>query len=108
LIAIRMALHSLQSCIEFQYNGPWPCLSHHVHPVVVPGRGHNPDYTLIQVHVRRLPGTGPVERQGLLERDAEHSYLAFESADEDQMDQLRGHSITYRSDKKTDSQPRAC
>ena len=32
----------------------------------------------------------------MLERDAEHSYLALESADEDPMDQLRGHSITYR------------
>ena len=37
-----------------------------------------------------------LERQGLLERDAEHSYLALESADEAPMDQLRGHSITYR------------
>ena len=34
-----------------------------------------------------------LERQGLLERDAEHSYLALESEDEDPMDQLRGHSI---------------
>ena len=37
-----------------------------------------------------------LERQGLLERDAENSHLALESADEDPMDQLRGHSITYR------------
>jgi len=37
-----------------------------------------------------------LERQGLLERDAEHSYLALENKDEDPMDQLRGHSITYR------------
>jgi hypothetical protein len=37
-----------------------------------------------------------LERQGLLERDAESSYLALESEDEDPMDQLRGHSITYR------------
>ena len=37
-----------------------------------------------------------LERQGLLEQDAENSYLALESADEDPMDQLRGHSITYR------------
>jgi hypothetical protein len=37
-----------------------------------------------------------LERQGLLERDAEHSYLALETIDEDPMDQLRGHSITYR------------
>ncbi len=37
-----------------------------------------------------------LERQGLLERDVEHSYLALEGLDEDPMDQLRGHSITYR------------
>ena len=37
-----------------------------------------------------------LERQGLLERDVEHSYLALENSDEDPMDQLRGHSITYR------------
>ena len=36
------------------------------------------------------------ERQGLLERDAEHSTLAFDHSDEEQMDQLRGHSITCR------------
>jgi hypothetical protein len=33
---------------------------------------------------------------GLLERDAEHSYLALEGLDEVPMEQLRGHSITYR------------
>ena len=32
----------------------------------------------------------------MLERDAEHSYLALGDSDEDPMDQLRGHSITYR------------
>ena len=37
-----------------------------------------------------------LERQGLLERDAENSYLALDHSDEDPMDQLRGHSITYR------------
>jgi hypothetical protein len=37
-----------------------------------------------------------LERQGLLERDAEHSTLALDHSDEDPMDQLRGHSITYR------------
>ena len=37
-----------------------------------------------------------LERQGLLERDAEHSYLASANVEEDPMDQLRGHSITYR------------
>jgi hypothetical protein len=31
-----------------------------------------------------------------LERDAEHSHLALDAADEDPMDQLLGHSITYR------------
>jgi hypothetical protein len=37
-----------------------------------------------------------LERQGLLERDAEHSTLALDHSDVDPMDQLRGHSITYR------------
>ena len=37
-----------------------------------------------------------LERQGLLERDAENSYLALEAVPEDSMAQLMGHSITYR------------
>ncbi len=37
-----------------------------------------------------------LERQGLLERDAENSYLTGETVDEDPMTQLLGHSITYR------------
>ena len=37
-----------------------------------------------------------LERQGLLERDAENSYLASDAADDDAMNSLRGHSITYR------------
>ena len=37
-----------------------------------------------------------LERQGLLERDAENSYLAGDVVADDPMDQLRGHSITYR------------
>jgi hypothetical protein len=37
-----------------------------------------------------------LERQGLLERDAENSYLASDAVPEDPMAQLLGHSITYR------------
>jgi len=37
-----------------------------------------------------------LERQGLLVRDAENSYLALEGSDDDPMDQLQGHSISYR------------
>ncbi|VAX12385.1 hypothetical protein MNBD_GAMMA24-1179 [hydrothermal vent metagenome] len=37
-----------------------------------------------------------LERQGLLERDAENSYLASDAVDEDPMTQLLGYSITYR------------
>jgi hypothetical protein len=37
-----------------------------------------------------------LERQGLLVRDAEHSLLALDNADEDLMVQLRGRSIAYR------------
>ena len=37
-----------------------------------------------------------LERQGLLERDVENSYLVGDAIDEGPMDQLLGHSITYR------------
>jgi len=37
-----------------------------------------------------------LERQGLLERDMENSYLAPDVVDEDSMTPLLGHSITYR------------
>ncbi len=37
-----------------------------------------------------------LERQGLLERDAESSYLAGEALEAEPLDQLLGHSITYR------------
>ena len=37
-----------------------------------------------------------LERQGLLERDAENSYLTYDETDDDPMAQLRGSSITYR------------
>ena len=37
-----------------------------------------------------------LERRGLLERDDENSYLALETAEEEPMQQLFGHSITYR------------
>ena len=55
----------------------------------------------MNIHFHMLflePNALPVflERQGLLERDAEHSTFALDAADEDPMDQLLGHSITYR------------
>jgi hypothetical protein len=37
-----------------------------------------------------------LERQGLLERDAENSYLTTDAVSGDPMNQLLGHSITYR------------
>ena len=37
-----------------------------------------------------------LERQGLLERDAENSYLAGDALEAGPMAQLRGHSSTYR------------
>ena len=36
-----------------------------------------------------------LERQGLLERDAENSYLTTDAVSEDPMNQLLGHSITF-------------
>ena len=37
-----------------------------------------------------------LERRGLLERDVENSYLAGEAVEAGPLDQLLGHSITYR------------
>ena len=37
-----------------------------------------------------------LERHGLLERDAENGYLATDAVNEDPMNTLLGHSITYR------------
>jgi len=37
-----------------------------------------------------------LERQGLLERDAENGYLATDAVNEDPINTLLGHSITYR------------
>jgi len=37
-----------------------------------------------------------LERQGLLDRDNENSYLTLDLQDDDAMNQLQGHSITYR------------
>lgn len=37
-----------------------------------------------------------LERRGFLERDDENSYLALETAEDEPMQQLYGHSITYR------------
>jgi len=37
-----------------------------------------------------------MERQGLLEQDAENSYLVTDAVPGGSMDQLLGHSITYR------------
>jgi len=37
-----------------------------------------------------------LEREGFLERDAENSYLQLDGMEEDPMQQLLGHSITYR------------
>jgi len=37
-----------------------------------------------------------LERQGLLEREAENSHLAGDAVDDEALNQLLGHSITYR------------
>ncbi len=37
-----------------------------------------------------------LQRQGLLESDVENSYLTLDDRDDEVMNQLLGHSITYR------------
>ncbi len=48
------------------------------------------------IPVRQVREGGRSSRQGLLERDTENSYLTLDAVDEGPMDQLLGHSITYR------------
>ena len=49
------------------------------------------EYTHLVHRVARF-----LERQGLLERDMENSYLTVDAVDDDPMHQLLGRSITYR------------
>ena len=37
-----------------------------------------------------------LERQGLLERDDENTWLTLDEPDEDPLQQIQGHAITYR------------
>jgi hypothetical protein len=37
-----------------------------------------------------------LERRGVLERDDENTYLTLEASEDEEMQQLYGHSITYR------------
>jgi len=48
-----------------------------------------------------------LERQGLLERDAENSYLASDTVDEDPMAQLLGHSMMCK-DARMSRSTRMC
>jgi|TARA_B110000503_G_scaffold135796_1_gene217007 hypothetical protein len=50
--------------------------------------------TLVTTISQRV--AGHLERQGLLVRDDESSYLQLDLQDDDAMLQLQGHSITYR------------
>ena len=50
--------------------------------------------TLVATISQRV--AGHLERQGLLVRDDESSYLTLDLQDDDAMHQLQGHSITYR------------
>lgn len=50
--------------------------------------------TLVATISQRV--AGHLERQGLLVRDDESSYLTLDLQDDDAMRQLQGHSITYR------------
>ena len=53
------------------------------------------ELTLLAQTIAQRVG-GYLERQGLLERGAENSYLASDAVSGGPMDQLLGHSITYR------------
>jgi len=55
---------------------------------------HRPERSLLYQLAHRIGRF--LERQGLLERDAENNYFASDAVDGDSMAQLLGHSITYR------------
>jgi hypothetical protein len=59
---------------------------------------HRPEATLLYALVERLADRigRALERQGLLARDAESSYLELDAAAGGPLDDLIGHSITYR------------
>jgi len=48
------------------------------------------------VHTISHRVAGLLERQGLLERDVENTWLTFDEPDEDPLQQIHGHAITYR------------
>ena len=50
--------------------------------------------TLVHTISHRVAGL--LERQGLLERDVENTWLTFDEPDEDPLQVIHGHSITYR------------
>ena len=50
----------------------------------------------ILVHTISHPVAGLLERKGLLERDVENTWLTFDEPDEDPLQQIHGHAITYR------------
>jgi hypothetical protein len=49
-----------------------------------------------QVHTISHRVAGYFEREGILERDAENSYLNLEACNEDPMQQILGCSVNYR------------
>jgi hypothetical protein len=51
---------------------------------------------VLLVHVLSQHITLFLERMGLLERDAENSYLQLDDIDEDPMHQVLGCSVSYR------------
>jgi len=64
----------------------------HFHRVNAP----NIDELKVLVHAISHRVARSLEKRGLLERDAETSYLALEPDDDDALAQLQVHSITYR------------
>ncbi len=58
--------------------------------------GANKQELTILVHTISHRVARFLERQGVLERDEENSYLQLEGLDEDPMQQLIGCSVSYR------------
>ena len=96
----QITQHRLQQCRADLQQGAEACLSgwgvcrllRWVSPI---SPGQFTDHPGANSTIARRVGRYP-ERQGLLEQDAENSYLTTDAVSEYPMNQLPGHSITYR------------
>lgn len=88
--ALNLNIHFHMLCLDGVYVGEGPNLR--FVPVPAPSRGEL--QRLVQTVAERIGRS--LERAGLIARDIENAYLAFDPSEEAPIHALIGHSITYR------------